>query len=289
MTLKSLKTFFKNSLLDYYQETEIGSFFDILTRHVLGKNRVEVALSLDVEVSKTDIEKFNDAIERLKNHEPIQYITGETEFYGLPFKVNPSVLIPRPETEELVKWIINDLPKNRQTASQSLNILDIGTGSACIAVSIAKNLTNSKVFALDISAEALNVAQTNAKQNDVNIDFIQTDILNCNLEFENLKFDIIVSNPPYVRDQEKHLIKENVLNHEPHLALFVKDDDPLLFYRKIIQLAATILKPKGQLYFEINEYLGEEMVKLFNAEGFKNVELKQDIFNKNRMVKAALV
>lgn len=293
MILKSLKTYFVNSLLDCYPETEITSFFFILSQNILGKSSVDVILDYDDLISEIDIIKFKDSIERLKNHVPIQYIIGETEFYSLPIKVNDSVLIPRPETEELVSLILqnckNKIPNSKP---ETLNILDIGTGSGCIAISLAKNLPNSKVFALDVSKEALSVAKENSTLNDVDVMFVQADILNWkqefgiwNLEFEDLRFDVIVSNPPYVRASEKAKMEPNVLNNEPHLALFVEDEDPLLFYRSITQFANQFLNPKGQLYFEINEYLGSDMVKLLNDEGFVNVALKSDIFGKDRMIK----
>lgn len=282
MTLKALKAYFVNSLIDSYPETEITSFFYLLTQYILGMRRIDVSLNYGIEISNIDKEKFQESLNRLKNYEPIQYIIGETEFYGLPFKVNNSILIPRPETEELVDWVIN----SQQTINNKpINILDIGTGSGCIAVSLAKNSPNFNVFALDVSKEALVVAKDNAKLNNVNVEFIQGDIFNSNLEFNNLKFDIIVSNPPYIRALEKNQMQHNVLNFEPHLALFVEDEDSLLFYRKITQLANKILRSQGHIFFEINEYLGDEMTKLLKDEGFKEIELKADIFSKDRMIK----
>ncbi|MBN4070730.1 peptide chain release factor N(5)-glutamine methyltransferase [Olleya sp. AH-315-F22] len=285
MTLKSLKTFFVNSLLDCYPETEISSFFFMLTENILGKRSIYVVLDYDEIISEVDVVKFKETIERLNNHEPIQYIIGETEFFGLPFKVNESVLIPRPETEELVDWIVN---KQQTANSNQLNILDIGTGSGCIAISLAKNLPNAKVFALDVSKEALEIAKINAKINKADIIFIETDILELEARSwkpEDFAFDIIVSNPPYVRASEKEQMQPNVLKHEPHLALFVEAEDSLLFYRNITQFASQFLNPKGQLFFEINEYLGKDMIKLMKDEGFEKVEIKTDIFGKDRMIK----
>jgi len=281
MTLKSLKTYFISSLVDYYPETEANSFFYILTLHILNKRRIDVSLNYDIEVSNNDKIKFQDTIERLKNHEPIQYIIGKTEFYGLPFKLSNNVLIPRPETEELVDWMISKF----ESQKSKIRVLDIGTGSGCIAISLAKNLPDCKIVALDVSSEALKVAKENAKLNNVEVKFIEADILNWNLELDNLEFDVIVSNPPYVRALEKNQMKKNVLDFEPHLALFVEDEDSLLFYRKITQLTNKILKPKGQLYFEINEHLGKEMVKLLRENGFEEIELKSDIFGKDRIIK----
>jgi len=281
MTLKSLKTYFISSLVDYYPETEVNSFFYMLTLHILNMRRIDVSLNYGIEVSNNDKVKFQNAIERLKNHEPIQYIIEKTEFYDLPFKVSNNVLIPRPETEELVDWIISKFKSQKA----KIRILDIGTGSGCIAISLAKQLPDCKIVALDVSSEALKVAKENAKLNDVEIEFIEADILNWNSKLDNLKFDVIVSNPPYVRALEKNKMRKNVLDFEPYLALFVEDEDSLLFYRKITQLASKILKPKGQLYFEVNEYLGKETVKLLSENHFEEIELKSDIFRKDRMIK----
>jgi release factor glutamine methyltransferase len=200
----------------------------------------------------------------------------------LEFEVNPNVLIPRPETEELVDWIIES--QNSELRTQKLKILDIGTGSGCIAISLAKNLPNAEVFALDVSEQALATAQRNAESNQVQIQFIHQSILETE-DFEH-QFDIIVSNPPYVRDLEKQEIKKNVLDNEPHLALFVADNDALLFYRKIAQLAQKNLSPTGQLYFEINQYLGQEMVALLKEMNFQNTELRKDVYGNDRMTKS---
>jgi len=288
MTLKSLKAYFVSSLLDYYPETEILSFFYLLSQHILEMRRIDVSLNHDIKISKNDEEAFQNSIDKLKKQEPIQYIIGETEFYGLPFKVNDSVLIPRPETEELVDWIISKF----RIQNSEFRILDIGTGSGCIAIALASNLPNVKILALDISKKALQIAKFNAELNNVNVEFIEANILKWqqetgikNLELEDLKLDVIVSNPPYVRALEKEKMSTNVLNHEPHLALFVEDNNPLLFYREIIHLARKILRKKGELFFEINEYLGKELVRLLNDEGFVDVVLKTDIFGKDRMIK----
>ena len=281
MILKSLKTYFNKELSGYYPETEIESFFHILTESLLRLKRIDIALNLYQVVSGKKYDKFQDAIKRLQNYEPIQYIIGDTEFYGLKFKVDSSVLIPRPETEELVDWII----KENQTET-SISILDIGTGSGCIAITLAKHLPSAKVYALDVSVEALKVAQQNALLNSLEVEFIEADVLDWN--HGELKFDIIVSNPPYVRELEKEAMSANVLNYEPHLALFVKDDDALSFYRKISQLSKMLLKPKGQLYFEINENLGQDTKQLMVQDEFKQLELKQDVFNKDRMIKGVL-
>ena len=278
MILKSLRTYFGNALLGYYPETEIQSFFNLLAEHILEMKRIDVSLSLQEVVSGKKYDEFQTAIDLLKTYKPIQYILGETEFYGLPFKVDSSVLIPRPETEELVDWIIKS-----NTSKESISILDIGTGSGCIAIALAKHMNQAKVYALDVSKLALKVAKDNATQNKVAVEFIEANALDLNID--DIKFDIIVSNPPYVREKEKSEMKPNVLQHEPHLALFVEDDDALLFYRKIAEQSHELLKPNGQLYFEINQYLGNDMELLLESQHFSAIELKQDVFGNDRMIK----
>jgi len=279
--ISDLKSIFKKTLSELYPSEEIQSFFNILSEKYLNLSRIEIALNRDRRLTETEAEKFQKAILRLQNHEPVQYIIGETEFYGLPFKVNKHTLIPRPETEELVEWILSGFPP-----SGARGILDIGTGSGCIAISLAKNLPNAKISALDISEEALKIAEANAKLNKVEVNFFQTDILAA--ETLPKKYDVIVSNPPYVRELEKKQMQQNVLKYEPHSALYVKDEDPLLFYRAISRLAKKHLNPNGKLFFEINEYLAYEMTELLKAEGFKNIEIKKDIYGKDRMLKCKI-
>ena len=219
-------------------------------------------------------------LKELKKEIPIQYLLGKTHFYGLEFEVNENVLIPRPETEELVEWIINENLKADRT--KKIKILDIGTGSGCIAISLAKNIPNAEVYAIDVSKKAIETAKRNALYNKVEVNFIlqnilETEVLKCN-------FDIIVSNPPYVRNLEKEEIKKNVLDYEPHLALFVEDNDALIFYRKIAELAKKNLLENGQLYFEINQYLGKETKDLLENMDFKNIELRKDIYDNDRMI-----
>lgn len=255
----------------------------------MDRTRIEIALNPKVEVLEEDLERFKDAILRLKKHEPVQYIIGETEFYGLDFKVNKYTLIPRPETEELVEWIISEF----RFSTEVINILDIGTGSGCIAISLAKNLPNAEVNALDVSSEALKIALQNAEFNEVRVDFYETDILKAKtlptgVGQTSRKYDVIVSNPPYVRELEKNQMQPNVLEYEPETALFVKDEDPLLFYKAISHLAKVSLKPNGQLFFEINEQFGEELKAFLKEEGFQQIEVKQDIYGKDRMLKCLL-
>jgi len=282
MTIRALKSYFKNGLLGYYPNTEIESFFNILGESILQMKRVDLILNENDTVASEAFNAFQTIMEDLITYKPIQYILGETEFYGLKFKVNDVVLIPRPETEELVDWIIKDTHEN-----QPLRILDIGTGSGCIAISLAKNLPNCEMFAVDISSEALELAGSNALMNDVEIELIEMNILNeqnWKEQFQNKKFDVIVSNPPYVRQSEKSLMRENVLNYEPHLALFVEDEDALLFYRQIVEFSKDYLVNGGLLYFEINEGLGTDATSLLKPF-FMNVEMRQDINGKERMIK----
>lgn len=278
MDLQQYRNFFKQELSALYDEQETDSFFFIALEHFHQLKRIDLALNPKTAIDPVTQQKWAVLLEKLKIQQPIQYIIGATEFYGLPFLVNPSVLIPRPETEELVELIIN----GSKPAKGTIKILDIGTGSGCIAIALANNLPQAEVYAIDVSENALETAKQNAQNNGVSVRFIEKNIL----ETEDLGqgFDIIVSNPPYVRILEKAEIKTNVLEFEPHLALFVEDDDALVFYRKIGQLAQKNLIQDGKLYFEINQYLGKQTVKLLEDLGFRDVVLKQDIYGNDRMV-----
>ena len=282
MTIREYRDKFYNNLGDRYESGEVEMFFRLLAEAYLDMSRIQISLNLERELSEAELSRFESAKQRLFDHEPIQYIIGQTEFYGLPMKVDRNVLIPRPETEELVEWILHDL-KSRDVKNP--RVLDIGTGSGCIAISLAKNLKDADVTALDVSEGALEVAKTNAAMNEVSLTFELTDILV--VEKLSSTFDVIVSNPPYVRELEKHEIKPNVLENEPETALFVKDEDPLLFYEKITKLAQTALKENGSLYFEINQYLGKETEELLQSAGFKT-ELRQDFLGNDRMLKGIL-
>lgn len=279
MILKEYKNEFIQKLETIYDLQEIESFFYIITEFLHQKKRIDLALEPNFSINAIEVEKWNAIIAQLKQEKPIQYILGETEFYGLRFLVNENTLIPRPETEELVDLILNENSKNK---IPNLKILDVGTGSGCIAISLAKNLPEAKVFALDVSEKALETAKKNAEMNKVEVEFLHQSIL----ETEDLKqqFDIVVSNPPYVRNLEKQEIKKNVLEYEPHLALFVEDNDPLIFYRKIAQLAQKNLSKNGKLYFEINQYLGKETSELLQDLGFQNIELIKDVYGNDRMI-----
>ena len=283
MNIKEYRTQFIQELTPIYDAGEAESFFYLILEEKKQLKRIDLALHPDLVFSEEEIGVWNAILEQLKQEIPIQYLLGKTSFYGLDFEVNEAVLIPRQETEELVEWILES--QKSKVESQKVKILDIGTGSGCIAISLAKNLPDATVFALDVSEEALATAKKNAKNNSVNVTFIHQNIL----ETEDLlqQFDIIVSNPPYVRNLEKEEIKKNVLENEPHLALFVADNDALVFYKKIAQLAQKNLLPNGQLYFEINQYLGKEMVNLLEKMNFKTVDLRKDIYGNDRMTKAS--
>ncbi|MCD7932318.1 MAG: peptide chain release factor N(5)-glutamine methyltransferase [Tannerellaceae bacterium] len=275
-------SFIRQTLQSVYSAGEARSLANIVVCHVTGLSPYQLLSGKDRELSTIEKEKMREITERLKNREPIQYIIGECEFYGLKFRVNPSTLIPRPETEELVEEIIRDHTNSPK------QILDIGTGSGCIAVSLAKKLPGAKVQTIDISPDALATAIQNAQDNNVEVAFSQADILNERNYCTVLRgtYDIIVSNPPYVTEQEKGSMEKNVLDHEPHTALFVKDQDPLLFYREIAKAGLKLLRPDGRLYFEINRQYGKETVSLLENMGYRNVIVKQDLSGNDRIVKA---
>ena len=300
MTLKNFRTYFTDTLQEIYLKTEIDTFFFLLIEEKLNLQRVDTVMQPDFLIADANLSELKIILKRLQKEEPIQYILGNTEFYGLPFKVNKNTLIPRPETEELVEWIIKEVTElqNNKVAKlgmdatstmneeKSISIIDIGTGTGCIPISLAKNLNNVKISAIDVSSEALIVAQQNATLNNVDISFLEMDIL----ETKELpqQYNLIVSNPPYVRELEKVEISNNVLENEPHLALFVEDDNPLIFYSKIADLAKIHLKKEGLLFFEINQYLGKETVAMLKHKGFNSIKLKKDLFGNDRMVKAIL-
>jgi len=278
MNIRSYKIGFIKTLSNLYDKDEAENFFYLIVGDLKKLSKVDLALNPNLEFSLEELQKIDFYLKELQKQKPIQYLLGSTCFFGLKLKVNPNVLIPRPETEELVDWIIND---NQNL--KNLKILDIGTGSGAIAIALAKNL-NAEITAFDISEAALETAQVNADLNQVFIHFTEFDILNDVWEGE--KFDLIVSNPPYVRELEKSEINPNVLENEPHLALFVSDEDPLIFYKKIADLARNHLCENGKLFFEINQYLGKETVSLLEEKGFKNIYLKQDIYGNDRMILA---
>lgn len=281
MKITQLHSLFHSKLYSLYPKEEIDSFFHLLAEHELRLTRIDRALQPQFEITQKNQLFFKKAMEQLEKERPIQHILGKTEFFSLPFKVTKNVLIPRPETEELVEWILDETQDKK-----NLKILDIGTGSGCIAVALAKNSANAKVTALDFSQTAIAIAKENAMKNKVSIEFLEQDILNTSSLPE--KYDVIVSNPPYVRNLEKTEIKKNVLAYEPASALFVDNANPLIFYKKISALAKNHLTKDGQLFFEINQYLGKETLKILKENGFSNTLLRKDIFQNDRMTKANL-
>lgn len=289
MKLKELEHLFHKELDAIYGKEEVTQFFFICIEAFYDLSRLDLALDTNLSLTTEEEPKILEALTYLKAEKPIQYLIGETEFYGLTFKVNENTLIPRPETEELVELIINTV-NSEVLNTKDLNLLDIGTGTGCIAISLAKELRNTNVSAIDISPNALKTAKINAEENKVEINFIEQSVLEVPEAIKAIDFndtwDIIVSNPPYVRELEKQEIKPNVLENEPHLALFVSDNDPLLFYRTITQIAEEKLKSNGFLFFEINQYLGKEMIALVEGYAFRNVEVIKDGFGNDRMLKA---
>jgi release factor glutamine methyltransferase len=286
MILKEFKLFFNEALSAIYPKTEIDSFFFILMEEKLNLQRIDTVLKPDYLITEKNLIDLKTIVKRLQKEEPIQYIIGTTEFYGLPFLVDKNTLIPRPETEELVTWVLDEIKVLTNNKITELSILDIGTGTGCIPISLAKNLTSLNISAIDISPEALLIAKQNAILNKVTIAFIELDILGAKSLPQ--KYDVIISNPPYVRELEKEEIKNNVLENEPHLALFVADENPLIFYNKIADLAKQQLSKNGMLFFEINQYLGKETVSMLAEKGFKNIQLKKDLFGNDRMIKCVL-
>ena len=272
----------KQSLADIYPEGESSALAKWIAIEVLGLTTVELYAGKDNKISTQKLRTLNDIIQRLKRYEPLQYILGETSFCGFPFSVNPDVLIPRPETEELVAWIVAD-----HISKSSVSILDIGTGSGCIAISLARLLSGAAVSAYDVSPEALRIASANARLNDVKVGFRQVDILHVDVPLR--QFDVIVSNPPYITLSEKPGMDHNVTDWEPELALFVPNDDPLLFYRTIARKAKNMLISGGNLYFEINQAYGDNTVQMMQNMGYADVELRKDINGNDRMVKGRLL
>ena len=267
----------KENLGSYYPAGEVAAFTRIIATEMLGIPQMTFFLKDNVELTHEHEATLADAIKRLQKYEPIQYIQGYSDFCGLRFKVTPATLIPRPETSELVEWIASEATGNER-------ILDIGTGSGCIAVSLANKMPQSKVTAWDISPEALAVATENSHSNGTEVLFEQVDILS--YRPEEKQFDIIVSNPPYIKENEKIAMHSNVLDWEPHTALFVPDSDPLLFYRTIAKKGLTLLKPGGTLYFEINRAHGAETVDMLAGLGYTDIELRKDFAENDRMIKA---
>ena len=290
MNIKKFRDYFNKTLKKIYPTSEIDTFLFLLLEEYLNFKRIDVVLKSNFEISPEDLTLLKSSTKLLEQEVPIQYILGKTEFYGFPFILNEHVLIPRPETEELVTSVLNKIsklePLHPIEKEKKLKILDIGTGSGCIPISLKRSLPFAEITAIDIANEALIIAQKNASLNKVNINFIQQNILKTTA-LDDI-YDIIISNPPYVRVSEKIEIKNNVLKNEPHLALFVEDNNPLIFYSKIAELAKSHLTKNGTLFFEINQYLGKETVELIKLKGFNKIQLKKDIFGHDRIIIASL-
>ena len=282
--VSDIKNYFLAELNSLYEKEEIEKFIEYCFEEFVHYNKSDLLFNQDKTVNESDLLKFHFAVKDLKRGRPIQYIIGKTWFYGMEFIVSNAVLIPRPETEELVKLIIDDAQKH----NESFSILDIGTGSGCIAVALKKNLPRCHVYALDISEEAISVAKQNAEKNNCEIHFIFADILKKEDWKKINSVSVIVSNPPYVKKSEINSMHKNVTEYEPHTALFVNDENPLLFYKAIAEAGKEKLKAGGSVYVEINEALGLETAILFQKEGYTDVQLKQDMQGKDRMVVAKL-
>ena len=293
MNLKELGAKFSVALAPLYGKEEVNAIFLLVIEHYLKLNGSIYSLKKEYELTDNELKKFEFVLDQLITGKPIQYILGETVFYGLTFKVTEAVLIPRPETEELVEWVIerieslklkieNSESKTHNAYREPINLLDIGTGSGCIAISLKKNLPKANVFGLDISTEALSLAKQNAVLNNVDIFFIEQDILTSSIS--RLPSSIIISNPPYITQTEKGQMHQNVLKNEPHLALFVSDENPLIFYEAIADFALINLKENGLLFFEINEHLGIATVNMLSAKKFNAIELRKDMQGKDRMI-----
>ena len=271
--IKDILPYFLNSLSENYEKNEIKSFAYISMQKILGLDKSKTIINSNKKLIDFQIKKINNILNRLKNNEPIQYILNESKFYNLDFKLNNNVLIPRPETEELVKIALNHTFND---------VLDIGTGSGCIAITLAKN-TNANITGIDICKNAILTAKENSRINNVKVNFLKKNIFNYH---PIKKFDLIISNPPYVLESEKILINKNVIDYEPHTALFVNDNDPLIFYKKIISFGKKRLKNNGLILFEINEKKDQDIFNLLQKEGYFGIKIFKDIYNKNRFAKA---
>ena len=285
MTLNEARTVLTKELKNVYETDELRNIIELVVEHITNMSRAEQVKNKVPYLTCTQLEDLDAITERLKKNEPVQYVLGEAWFAGMKFKVNKNVLIPRPETEELVDWIVKESQKLKV---KSQNIIDIGTGSGCIPITIKKKLQEANVSAIDVCSETLFTATENAIELNTDVNFLLLDFLDEEKWKELAQYDIIVSNPPYVKQSEINTMHERVKEFEPHLALFVPDNDALLFYKKLSGFAVKHLKSGGNLFVEINEALGEQVVNLFQTAGFANVELRKDMQGKDRMIKATL-
>ncbi len=276
-----IRSYYAQQLFKIYDERETETFIFMLLEEYAGISKSEIIINPELTINESELLNIHFAVKDLKNFKPIQYILGKTEFFGIPILVNPDVLIPRPETEELVDWVIQDANKDKQSS-----ILDVGTGSGCIAIALKNALPKATIHAIDNSSKALEIANQNALMNQADIKFSQLDFLE-KKDWNNLgQYDIVISNPPYVRHMEKVEMKKNVLNYEPESTLYVDDNNPLIFYKSIAEFGLDHLKINGSLYCEINQYLSKETVKLFGSYGFKDIQLKKDFKGNDRFIKA---
>lgn len=269
-----------------YDDGELKNIVDLVLEFITNMPRIEQVKSKLAYLTCTQLETIDAITERLKQNEPVQYVLGEAWFAGMKFKVNKNVLIPRPETEELVDWVVKESQKSKV---KSQNILDVGTGSGCIPITIKKKLPHAAISAIDVCSDALFTATENAIEHNTEVDFILLDFLDEEKWNELGQFDIVVSNPPYVKLSETQTMSDRVIDFEPHVALFVPDDDALVFYRKLSDFSLKHLKPGGSFFVEINEALAETVVNLFRSAGFIDIELKKDMQEKDRMIKASLI
>ncbi|HEU4552551.1 MAG TPA: peptide chain release factor N(5)-glutamine methyltransferase [Chitinophaga sp.] len=281
MNIQAAFTYITNTIAPVYEPREAAGIAHLLLEHITGLNKLDRIVYKDKMLEPAQQSQLEQGVAALLQHQPIQYITGTAWFYDMELLVNPEVLIPRPETAGLVEWIVND------AQVKHIKLLDIGTGSGCIPLAVKKALPASEAWGIDVSAGALTIAKANASRQQLDVHFTQVNVLDDAATAALPAFDIIVSNPPYIRQSERIGMQQQVLDYEPALALFVPDEDALLFYRRITQLALRKLQPGGALYFEINEALGPEVVQLVEKAGFANVQLRQDLYGKDRMVKGA--
>lgn len=282
---KAIRNYFSEELSELYAPNELKIILKFLFLKRFDATSADYILADDKRLSESDLLFFHDALKRLRKNEPFQYVIGEAEFYGLLLKCDERALIPRPETEELVDWILED-----NLINQDLALLDICSGSGCIALALKSKLTEAKVTALELSTEAIDLIEGNIEFTGLNLDVIKADALTTNYEDLILdKVDVIVSNPPYIPHDDRSLMEANVLGFEPEMALFVEDDDPLIFYREIMERSQAILKDRGWLYFEIHEDLSEGVRSLFEESNFVNIELRKDLQGKDRMMRGQVV
>jgi len=286
MTIERIYKEYFDELKNIYDEREAANIVDWIFENITGIKKIDRTLNKQKQLSNITIEQLYNALEQLLKHKPIQYVLGEAWFYKMKLFVNEHVLIPRPETEELVEWIVQDVQSIRTTllpSTKTLNIIDVGTGSGCIAIALKKEVANANILGIDVSAEALAVAKQNAIDQNVNIDSLQINFLDEKSWPDLATFNMIVSNPPYIPEKEKNILEKNVVAYEPHLALFVSDSDPFIFYKKIAQFASDHLEPKGKIFVEVHEKYAGKVATIFSQFHFTPI-IKKDIYGRERMI-----